>query len=124
MEHLKTLDGPENDRKYVKTIFEKCFTEAFFKSKWEEGCDTAATIKAIQSTVEYFIMNGNSMCFIFRFSAEIKVFFHFSEMYQVRVIKNNTGDIQSRLKIFDAIVYKKTDYWFRHATKKPKTNEL
>lgn len=47
----------------------------------------------------------------------------FAEMYQNRVIKNDTGDIPTRLKIFDSIVYKKTDYFFRQrqALKQTKT---
>lgn len=58
-EYLNSLDKPENDRKYAKELFEKCFTAAYFQAKLEEGCDIPTTVKCIQTTNEYFVANRN-----------------------------------------------------------------
>lgn len=118
---LKGLDQPENDRKYAKNLLEKCFTESYFFAKSSEGCSVATTLKAIESSNLYFVAKGNlqsvHLCVVCSLYLKKKQLF-ILEMYKNRVIKDGTGDIQNRLKIFDNVIYKKTDYMFRHRLSK------
>lgn len=55
-EHLKQTN---DDRKYIKLLFDKCFTDIFFQTKHAEGFGAAACLKAIESTRMYFVAKGN-----------------------------------------------------------------
>lgn len=60
---LNGYDRPEDDRKYSRFLFEKCFTDGFFQRKTAEGNSSVQElIRAIESTNQYFIANGEYLC--------------------------------------------------------------
>lgn len=100
---LKSLNGPENDRKFIKILFEVLYPDSYFANCCLKGLNKNTILEKITSDKPYLVMKN---------------------LFANRVNADGNGDIAQRNQLFGDVVRKKLNNWWKnHSAKYIKTTQ-